>query len=180
VVKAGLVAMCSMSIVWRMGGAAGFASAAREAGFDGLIIPDAPLEESGEILSAADGCGLTCSLLVAPSTPPDRAAAIARASTGFVYLLARAGITGEQTDAPRIEEPVAALRAVTNLPIACGFGISKPEHVREVVRHADAAIVGSALVRRIEQARDARLDPAAAAEAFVRELAAGLPTPKSG
>jgi tryptophan synthase alpha chain len=173
-VKAGLVAMCSVSIVWRMGGPAGYCRRARDAGFDGLIVPDAPLEEAGDILSAAGACGLTCSLLVAPSTPPDRAAAIARASTGFVYLLARSGITGERTEMPDIGAPVKALRAASKLPISCGFGISRPEHVAAVVQHADAAIVGSALVRRVEEAQAAGRDPAEAAGALVRELLTGL------
>jgi tryptophan synthase alpha chain len=176
-VKAGLVAMCSVSIVWRMGGAAGFCRRATDAGFDGLIIPDAPLEESGDILSAAGACGLTCSLLVAPSTPPRRAGAIARASTGFVYLLARAGITGERAELPDVEVPVRALRAASGLPIACGFGVSTPEHVRAVVRYADAAIVGSALVRRVEEAHAAGADAVAAAGALVRELSVGLEGP---
>jgi tryptophan synthase alpha chain len=172
--KAGLVAMCSVSIVHRMGGPAGFARQAAQAGFDGLIIPDVPLEESGEIRAAAAATGLVCSLLIAPTTPPDRMAAIARASTGFVYLLARTGITGERDDAPRIDAPVRTIRAATDLPIACGFGISRPDHVRAVVRQADAAIVGSALVRRIADAAKQGKDPASAAEAFTRELAAGL------
>jgi tryptophan synthase alpha chain len=179
-VKAGLVAMCSVSIVWRMGGAEGYCRRARDAGFDGLIVPDAPLEEAGEILSAAGACGLTCSLLVAPSTPPDRAAAIAKACTGFVYLLARSGITGERSDVPDIAGPVAALRRASQLPVACGFGISRPEHVRAIVQHADAAIVGSALVRRIEDAHGAGKDPAEAAGAFVRELTAGLESRVAG
>jgi tryptophan synthase alpha chain len=175
--RAGLVAMCSISIIWRMGGPAGFARQAAAAGFDGLIVPDVPLEEAGEILSAAKANSLTCSLLVAPSTTPARAAAIARACTGFVYLLARSGITGEQRDAPQVAAPVAALRAATDLPIACGFGISRPEHVAEVTRHADAAIVGSALVRRLEEAHAAGRDPAAEAENFIRDLSSGLAKP---
>lgn len=173
-VDSGLVAMCSISIVWRMGGPSGYCRQAREAGFDGLIVPDAPLEEAGELLAAAKAAGLTCSLLVAPSTPPERAAAIARASSGFVYLLARSGITGEQADAPQIAGAVAMLRAASPLPIACGFGISRPEHVREVTRHADAAIVGSALVRRLDEARSSNSDPVGAAESLVRALSSGL------
>jgi tryptophan synthase alpha chain len=170
----GLVAMCSVSIVQRMGGAAAFCKQAKAAGFDGLIVPDAPMEESGEIRTAAAAAGLTASLLVAPTTPRERVAKIARTCSGFVYLLARTGITGEREDAPEVAGMVKMIREVTDLPIACGFGISKAEHVRAVVRDggADAAIVGSALVRRMGS--PAGKDPIAEAERFVRELAAGL------
>lgn len=173
----GLVAMCSVSIIYRLGAGGDpspFCRRAAEAGFDGLIVPDVPLEESEPIRKAAAAAGLTCSLLVAPTTPPERAAAIARASTGFVYLLARSGITGERADAPEIGPIVATLRRSTDLPIACGFGISRPDHVAAVTRHADAAIVGTALVRRMGEAAAAGRDSVAEAEAFTRELEAGL------
>ncbi len=175
-VSIGLVAMCSVSIVQRMGGAAGFCKQAKAAGFDGVIVPDVPLEESGEIRSAAAEAGLTASLLVAPTSPRERVPAIARASTGFVYLLARTGITGEREEAPEVEGMVRMIREATDLPIACGFGISKAEHVRAVVRDggADAAIMGSALVRRMGDAAAGGKDPIEGAERFVRELAAGL------
>ncbi len=176
----GLVAMCSVSIVHRMGGRegpAGFCKRAAAAGFDGLIVPDVPLEESGPIRAAAAASGLTCSLLVAPTTPPPRIAAIARACTGFVYLLARTGITGERSDAPDISAMVPQIRSATDLPIAAGFGISTPDHIRAVVRgdnRADAAIVGSALVRRMTDAAGSGKDAISEAERFTRELAAGL------
>jgi tryptophan synthase alpha subunit len=86
-----------------------------------------------------------------------------------VYLVARSGITGERAEAADVSRPVAVLRRATQLPIACGFGISTAEHVRAVVKDADAAIVGSALVRRMDGS-----DPVGEAEAFVRDLAAGL------
>jgi tryptophan synthase alpha chain len=173
-VSLGLVAMCSVSIVHRMGGPDGFCGKAAAAGFDGLIVPDVPLEESEGIRLAAARAGLTCSLLIAPTTPPDRAGAIAAASTGFIYVLARTGLTGERVEAPDVGGMVAMLRASTNLPIAVGFGISRADHVRAVVEHADAAIVGSALVRRMGQAAEGGVDPVGAAEAFTRELATGL------
>ena len=166
----GVVAMASVSLAYRRGGGKGFIEAAAAAGFDGLILPDLPLEEAGPMGAMASDAGLTSSLLVAPTTPPDRAARIAAASTGFVYLLARTGITGERADAPEIEGRVAALREATDLPIACGFGIGSAEQVAAVVRHADAAIVGSALVRRMGEASD----PVAEAKRFTRELASGL------
>ncbi|MCC7390422.1 MAG: tryptophan synthase subunit alpha [Phycisphaerales bacterium] len=167
----GLVAMVSASIVYRAGGPDGFAARAAGAGFDGVIYPDVPLEESDALLGAAREQGLTATLLIAPTTSIARAEAIARACTGFVYLIARTGITGERGEAPDVARRVARLREWTELPIACGFGVSTPEHVRAVVAHADAAIVGSALVRRIDQAVEQGADPIAEAGSFVGELA---------
>jgi len=175
----GLVAMVTVSIVHRMGGAERFAMGAREAGFDGLIVPDAPLEESEALVRGAAEAGISLSLLIAPSTPPRRAEVIAKACTGFVYLVARAGLTGERGAAPEVEGRVSRLRQMTDLPIACGFGISTAAHVREVTRHADAAIVGSALVRRMGEADGAGEDAAGAAGAFVAELAGGMSEPRA-
>lgn len=170
----GVVAMVSVSIVHRAGGPQRFVDLASEAGFDGFIFPDAPLEEVGMFADAARSAGKSVSLLIAPTTSPERLTAIAKASAGFVYLMARLGITGEQTRAPEVAGSVKAVRAVTSLPIACGFGISSPQHVRAVVEHADAAIVGTALVRRIEDASQNGRDPLDEAEQFTRELATGL------
>jgi len=173
--KVGLVAMVSVSIVHRCGGPSGFSSAARQAGIDGLIVPDAPFSESRALVDAAGEHGLTFSQMISPTTTLARAEEIVKVCTGFVYLLARAGITGEQAGMPDIGGRVSRLRQMTPLPIACGFGISTPAHVREVVRHADAAIVGSALVTRMRAAMEADADPVAAAAMFTRELAEGLP-----
>lgn len=173
-VDCALVAMVSVSLVHAHGGPAGFVTRARDAGFDGCIFPDAPLEESGELGEACRAAGLTCSLLVSPTTPEARAKAIAEASTGFVYLLARSGITGERAETPQVEPKVQMLRRVSRLPIACGFGISTPEHVRAVVEHADAAIVGTALVRRLADAQAAGRPLGQEAEAFIAELSTGL------
>lgn len=172
-VSIGLISMVSVSIIDGVGGAERYCAMARDAGFDGLIVPDAPLEESGSLAESAAASGLTLSLLIAPSSPADRACAIAARCTGFVYLIARAGITGEREGAPEIAERVAVLRDATDLPIACGFGISTSDHVRAVVAHADAAIVGSALVRRVASASD----PVNETETFLRELAAGMAVP---
>jgi tryptophan synthase alpha chain len=172
-VSCGLVAMVSVSLVYRIG-LSRFVAEAKAAGFDGFIFPDAPLEESGDLAAASTQAGLTCSLLIAPTTPPDRAEVIARVSTGFLYLLARAGITGERSDAPTVGPRVASLRKATALPIACGFGISTAEHVSAVCAHADAAIVGSALVRRLKDAQTVGQDVAKAAGDFVMDLSTGL------
>ena len=166
----GLVAMVTVSIVHRLGGPDGFAKDAKGSGFDGLIVPDCPLEESDEIRAACANHGLSCSLLIAPTSSDDRAGAIANASTGFAYLVARTGITGESSGVPDIGPRVGAIREQSTIPVACGFGISDAEHVRAVVEHADAAIVGSALVRRMTDASD----PVAAAREMVSELAKGL------
>ncbi len=173
----GLVAMVSTSIVYRTGGPEGFASQAAQAGFDGVIYPDVPLGQAEAYLEGAAKAGLSASMLIAPTTPPKRAQAIAKACSGFVYLLARTGITGERGEAPEIQKRVMQLRQWTRTPIACGFGISTPTHVQSVVAHADAAIVGSALIRRIDQAAQQGHNPIKAAEEFVLELAAAAMQP---
>ncbi len=172
-VDLGLVAMVSMSIVMRTG-LDQFVSQARDAGFDGLIVPDAPLDEAKPIADAASRAGISLTLLVAPTTPEARVRQIVQLCTGFVYLLARVGITGERDSVPDITKNVQLIRSMTDLPIACGFGISTADQVRQVVKHADAAIVGSALVKRIESAISAGSDPIATAKAFVTDLAQGL------
>jgi len=165
--RAPLAAMTSVSLIHRSGPLA-FCQRLKDAGFAGVIVPDAPLEESPPIADAAASQGLTATLLVAPSTPPERAAEIARLSSGFLYLLARAGVTGERPGAPApdLQTRVNALRQATDLPIACGFGIATPEHARAVTRTADAAIVGSAIVNAIDQAER----PAHEAAQLVAEL----------
>lgn len=172
-VELGLVAMVSMSIVERMG-LGRFSSEARSAGIDGLIVPDCPVEESTGLASAASDAGLTLTMLVAPTTTGERLERIVGACTGFVYLMARMGITGESSGPPEVRTRVEQIRAMTDLPIACGFGISTPEHVSSVTRDADAAIVGSALVRRMESAIDEGVDPSAEAASFTSGLARGL------
>jgi len=176
----GIVAMVSISILQRASTPERFVANAQGAGFDGLIVPDCPPEEAGSLVRACADAGITLSFLIAPSTSPKRAELIMRASTGFVYLLARTGITGEQAGAPDIEGRVTRLRQMTDLPIAVGFGISTAEHVKAVVQHADAAIVGSALVRRIGQAAMDGADPVAAGTEFIRHLATGLGTIGTG
>lgn len=172
----GLVAMVSYSIVHRLG-AQRFVTDAAASGFDGFIFPDLPLDESDAVLRKVRDAGLTCTLLIAPTTPIERAEKIAKASSGFVYVLARAGITGERSALPAdLTARVRRLREVTDLPIAVGFGVSTPDQVRDVVEVADAAIVGSAIMRRVAQVRDrGRAAVAAEVSSFVSELAAGLP-----
>ncbi|MBX3378874.1 MAG: tryptophan synthase subunit alpha [Phycisphaeraceae bacterium] len=174
--RMGLVAMVSISIMEKLASSADPAAVVgqfRDSGFDGFIFPDLPLEESEAWRAAAASAQLSCTFLIAPSTAPERAVRIAQASTGFVYLLARAGITGERTEMPDLSGRISELRRVSKLPIAVGFGISTPEHVRHVVQSADAAIVGSALVRRLSETGPDQ-SPAQVAGDFCRQLSAGL------
>lgn len=179
--EVGLVAMVSYSIVYRHGTAA-FVRDAAEAGFDGLIIPDLPLEQGPVVREAADDGGLRLAMLVAPTTPMDRAKKLAEASSGFVYVVARAGITGEQKTLPAaLPDRLKQLREGTDLPLAVGFGISSGEQVRQVVSVADAAIVGSAIVRRINEHRDqGRAAIIEQVRLFTESLAGGLQTTASG
>jgi tryptophan synthase alpha chain len=169
--KLGMLAMVSHSIVSRMGPEK-FIAAAADAGVDGLIIPDIDLEPARAVRDLAAARDLSFSLLVAPTTAPARMAAITATCTGFVYVLARVGITGVRTDAPEVAGRVAQLRAVTDLPLAVGFGIATAAHVEAVTAVADAAIVGSVLVRTMDEADD----PVDAARRLVSDLAGGLAT----
>lgn len=142
------------------------------AGFDGLIVPDLPPEEGLPLARLARSAGLDLIFLAAPTSGPDRLRLIARQGRGFIYLVALTGVTGERAELPPdLLRQIRELRAVTAKPICVGFGLSRPEHVREVVRWADGAIVGSAIVRLVE---DLGGDPALAGKvgAFIAALKA--------
>jgi tryptophan synthase alpha chain len=125
-----------------------FARDASDAGAYGAIVPDVALEEAQTLRDALSRNGLQMPLLVAPSTTPERAARIARESGGFVYVVSRLGVTGagEAPNFAPLHEQIAMLREVTDKPLAVGFGISKPEHVKAVREIVDGVIVGSALI----------------------------------
>jgi tryptophan synthase alpha chain len=176
----GLVAMVSYSIIERLG-CSRFLRACSQAGIDGLIVPDLPVDECMALRDQAAEADLSFSLLIAPTTPIDRARRIAAACSGFVYLLARGGVTGARRDLPTdLVDRIAALRQVTDLPLAVGFGISTAEQVRQVTAAADAAIVGSAFMSRVaairedRQTADARDRVVQDIAAFARELMTGL------
>ncbi len=171
-VRAGIVAMVSDSIITRIGPET-FISCAKDAGFDGLIVPDVDLEAAVPLSGLAKAHDLSFTLLVAPTTTEQRIARIVSLCSGFVDVLARVGITGEagEVDEQSLRSRIDVIRTQTSLPLAVGFGISKPQHVRTVMRIADGAIVGSALVRRMSDAGEDRA--VQAAEMFVRELALG-------
>lgn len=169
-VRAALLAMVSFSIVQRMG-VDRFVDDAAACGLDGLIVPDLDLDDAGSLAASCAAKGLSFTLLVSPTSPPARIARIVATCSGFVYVLARVGITGERGELPAdLVDRIALVRSLTPLPLAVGFGVSTAEHVRTIVGIADAAIVGSALVRRMGETQG---DPAAAAAEFVRELKRG-------
>jgi tryptophan synthase alpha chain len=152
--EAPLVTMVSYAIVYRHG-AEKYVDDVRERGIAGLIVPDLPVEESSALAKICKARDASLIQLVTPTTPRERAVRIAETSTGFLYYVSVAGITGERTALPQeLVENVGWLRTQTDLPICIGFGISTPEHVRLLAPVADGLIVGSAIVRRIATAAD--------------------------
>jgi tryptophan synthase alpha chain len=137
-------------------------------------VPDIDIEDAPALRAACDAAGITCTLLVSPTSSPERIARITALCSGFVYALARVGITGERSDAPDVAPLIARIRAATTLPIAAGFGISTAAHVAAVTAHADGAIVGSALVKVMEAAARQGEPVSSAAGAFCTTLRAGL------
>ncbi|MGE0443724.1 MAG: tryptophan synthase subunit alpha [Vicinamibacterales bacterium] len=134
-------------------GAERFADRAAEAGVDGVLVLDLPIEEADDFRNLMAARGIDTILLLSPTTTDARLRKAATLGSGFLYAISRLGVTGvRDTLADGAEEMVARIRAVTDLPVALGFGISKPEHVRQVGQWADAAVVGSALVNVIAQA----------------------------
>lgn len=147
-----------------------FHADAAAAGVDGILILDLPPEEEARSEAFSRRHGLRSIRLIAPTTPPDRMARIAREAEGFIYYVSREGVTGEQTRlADTIASQVAEIRRHTSLPIAVGFGISTPEQAAEVARNADAVVVGSAIVRRVSQFGSSP-NLAAQIESFTRPL----------
>ncbi len=166
-----VVLMCYANMVLAPGAGA-FVERLARTGACGLIVPDLPFEEAGEVLAACDAHGLALVPLVAPTTPPARLAQIGSRARGFLYTVSVVGTTGERAAlAESFAEVVARARAATSVPVALGFGISTPAQARQAAdAGADGVIVGSRLVR----AAGESADPAGAVGALVAELAAGL------
>ncbi len=129
-----------------------FADDAAAAGVDGALLTDLNIEEAETYVSEMRSRDLDCVFLVTQTTPPSRIACIARYSSGFVYVVSRAGVTGIRSGLASAALPLLdRTRQVTRLPLALGFGLSTREHMQEVAPHADAAVVGSAFMRLIEE-----------------------------
>jgi tryptophan synthase alpha chain len=166
-----VVLMCYANMVFAPGVEA-FVERLARTGACGLIVPDLPLGEAPEVLAACESRGLALVPLVAPTTTPERMAAIGAQARGFLYTVSVVGITGERSGlAERFAEVVAKARASTQAPVALGFGIATPEQARQAAdAGADGVIVGTRLVRAAAEAED----PAGAVGALVGELAAAL------
>lgn len=166
--EAGLIIFSYFNPILRFG-LERFADEARQARLDGALITDLTAEESGEYVRVMRQRGLATIFLVAPTSPDDRLKRIAALSTGFIYAVSRTGVTGERDQLPADARPLCRrLRRFSKLPIAVGFGISTAQQVAAVGEFADGAVVGSAIVRAIEQASAAEA-PACVAE-LIRRL----------
>jgi tryptophan synthase alpha chain len=148
---AGLIIFTYLNPILRMG-LEKFAATAANAGVDGALITDLPVEEADEYLKQMRKRNLATVFLAAPTSTDERLKRICEVSTGFVYAVSRTGVTGARKDlADDAKKLVQRLRKFTKLPIAVGFGISTPEHFASVGKFADAAVVGTAIVHTIEQ-----------------------------
>lgn len=166
------VVMTYFNIAWHYGGIErleDFAAAAVEAGLAGVILPDLPAAEGGPWLAIAGKFGLETVFLTAPSSTDARIAAVAEASTGFVYATSTMGVTGvRESLSDRAAPLVARIRSVTDKPVCVGIGVTTPDHAREVAGFADGVIVGSAAVKAVGEGGPA------AVKALVADLAAGV------
>lgn len=155
-----IVLMGYLNIVLNMGFER-FAQEAHEAGVDGLIIVDCPPEEADPLVDALDAQGVSLIRLATPTTDDKRLPAVIRRTSGFVYYVSVAGVTGvKEADAGAVARPVERIKAASGLPVVVGFGIKTPERAASVAAVADGAVVGSALVDEIAEAIAQKRDPA--------------------
>jgi len=148
-----VVTMVSYSIVYRQSPER-YVKAAKDAGFDGAIIPDLPPDEGDAVIRAARADSFDTIFLVAPTTPPLRRRHIVANCTGFVYYVSVTGITGARDSLPdHVIENIDELKTLTDVPICVGFGVSNPQQAEMLARHADGVIVGSAIVKMLEAAK---------------------------
>lgn len=167
-----IVVFSYLNPIFRLG-MAGFAKRAKEAGVDGFLLVDMPVEESTEFQQVCKELDLRLIFLVAPTTTPARLQRLLREATGFLYYISRTGITGERAGFESgFEEKLRAVKAASKLPVVVGFGISTPDQVRAVCELCDGAVVGSALVRRTLEDK-----PFPALREDLRQVARGLNAP---
>jgi len=151
-----------------------FVAEAAQAGADGLIVPDLPPEEAGQLENHCRASQLALVFLVAPTSTPERLALVAAHSTGFLYLVSLTGVTGARDQVSSgLEEFIARVRRVTSLPLAVGFGISTPQQASLVGSLAEGVIVGSALIHAVGQSSQ----PVETAKAFVEGFKEAMSVP---
>ena len=178
-IRAPVVVFTYANPVLRMGTAA-FAGRAASAGVDGVLVLDLPIEEAGPFRQTIVDAGIDPIFLLSPTTTEARLRQAAELGRGFLYGISRLGVTGARAEvAASARVLVERIRAVTSLPVAVGFGLSRPEHVRQVGAWADAAVVGSALVDVVAREADSP-DLVAAVERYVAWLKPGEPDAEEG
>ena len=166
--EAPIVLMSYCNPIFRMG-AAEFARAAGEAGVTGVIVPDLPVEESDELAAELAAHGVHLIYLLSPASTDRRIVLTADRATGFIYCMALTGVTGARKELdPALPAFLARVRALTDVPLIVGFGVSRPEHLQALRPHADGAVVASALVDIIN--RTPPEGRVAAIAAYVKEL----------
>jgi tryptophan synthase alpha chain len=149
-----------------------FAAEATRVGLDGVIVPDLPVEESDDLWTALRAHGRDLVFLVAPTSTDERLLQITERASGFIYCVSLTGVTGSRSELPDLRPYLSRIRERTDLPLAIGFGISTPDHVRQVAAVADGAAVGSAVISAIEAVPPA--EAPAAARAFIESLRTGI------
>jgi len=128
-----------------------FVADSKAVGVDGLIVPDLPLEESRELRDITEGSGVELVSFITPTSAPGRINVISKVAQGFIYCVSVTGVTGTRENLSLdVAEMIRKIRSYTNIPLAIGFGISNPEQAKEATKYADAVIVGSAVVKIIE------------------------------
>ena len=156
------------------GGLESYIAEAKEAGVDGLLVLDLPPEEAEDHMAFCEKVGMKTVFLLAPTTPPERVAYIARFATGFIYYVSRTGVTGVRDDlADDLKEMVDMIKVHSDKPLVVGFGIQSQEQVRAVAKLADGVVVGSAIVNTIKDNLGDRNAILAKMGALVTDLVAG-------
>ncbi|MBF0570150.1 MAG: tryptophan synthase subunit alpha [Candidatus Omnitrophica bacterium] len=150
-----------------------FVRAAKEAGVDGLIIPDLPVDEAGTLCRHAKAADIATIFFLAPTTAKERMPAIVRASTGFIYFVSGGGVTGAKRAVPDVHRCFRVAKTSTKMPIFDGLGVADARQVRSMGCHADCVIGGSAIVKEVDRNAD-RPDMAARVSGFVKNLSAAL------
>jgi monofunctional chorismate mutase len=149
-------------------GLARLAADSAAAGVDGYIVPDLPAEESDEILAPLREHAIDLIFMLAPTSTEERIAAVAERATGFIYCVSTTGVTGARASLPDLERYIGRVRACTETPVAIGFGVSSPEHVQQIGKVADGAVVASAMINFLDSVSPS--EQSALAEQYLRGL----------